>query len=150
MTGWHDKKSGQRRNILWNEENRVKEIDDNGRATYFLYDDAGERVLKRGQHGETFYLNRFYSIKNGEIGTKSIYAGNTRVVTKLVKTPNTTTDNTTPTTTTTIPGEQGLDHGNGKKLGIIRRLPPGTSTGSYRRRRRTSTSTTAIISAHPT
>ena len=48
MTGWHDKKSGQRRNILWNEENRVKEIDDNGRATYFLYDDAGERVLKRG------------------------------------------------------------------------------------------------------
>ena len=94
MTGWDDKTSGKRRTILWNEENRVKEIQDNGKSTYFLYDDAGERVLKRGQHGETFYINRFYSIRNGELGTKNIYAGNTRVVSKLVKTPNTVTDNT--------------------------------------------------------
>ena len=50
-------------------------------------------------------------------------------MTKLVKTPNTTTDNTTTTTTTSIPGEPGLDHGKGKKLGIIKRLPDGTTTG---------------------
>lgn len=128
MTGWTNKTNGQRRNILWNEENRVKEIQDNGRSTYFLYDDAGERVLKRGQHGETFYINRFYSIRNGELGTKSIYAGNTRIVSKLVKTPNTTTDNTATTTNSTTPGINGLDNGQGKKLGIIRRLDNGTST----------------------
>lgn len=125
MTGWTSKTSGKKRTILWNEENRVREIDDNGKATYFLYDDAGERVLKRGQHGETFYVNRFYSVKNGELATKCVFAGNTRVVSKLVKTPNTTTANTAAS----IPGSQGLDHGNGNKTGIIRRLPDGTSTG---------------------
>jgi RHS repeat-associated protein len=128
MTGWDDKTSGKRRTILWNEENRVKEIQDNGKSTYFLYDDAGERVLKRGQHGETFYINRFYSIRNGELGTKSIYAGNTRVVSKLVKTPNTTTANTQTATNSTTPGINGLDNGQGKKLGIIRRLNGSSTT----------------------
>ena len=124
MTGWNSKTSGQKRTILWNEENRVKEIDDNGKATYFLYDDAGERVLKRGEHGETLYINRFYAVKNGELGTKHIFAGETRVLSKLVKTPNTTTANTG-----TVPGSNGLNHGRGKKLGIIKRLPDGTQTG---------------------
>jgi RHS repeat-associated protein len=129
MTGWDDKRNGQRRNILWNEENRVKEIQDNGKSSYYLYDDAGERVLKRGQHGETFYINRFFTIRNGELGTKSIYAGNTRLVSKLVKTPNTTTANTTViSTTSTVPGINGLANGQGKKLGIIKRLAPGTAT----------------------
>lgn len=129
MTGWTSKTNGQRRTITWNEENRVKEIQDNGRSSYYLYDDQGERVSKRGQHGETFYINRFYSIRNGELGTKSIYAGNTRIVSKLVKTPNTATANTaTTSTTTTTPGIQGLANGQGKKLGIIRRLNNGSGT----------------------
>ena len=134
MTGWTSKANGTRRTITWNEENRVKQIDDNGKSTYFLYDDAGERVVKRGQHGESIYVNRFYSIRSGELGTKSVYAGETRVVSKLVKTPPTNTANTTASTTTspgtaTIPGEQGLDNGRGKKLGIIKRLPDGYTTG---------------------
>jgi RHS repeat-associated protein len=127
MTGWDNKKNGQRRTITWNEENRIKEIKDNGKSSYYLYDDAGERVLKRGNHGETFYINRFYSIRNGELGTKSIYAGNSRIVSKLVKTPNTVTANTN----STVPGIQGLANGQGKKLGIIRRLN-GTTTSSIR------------------
>ncbi len=138
MTGWIHKQNGTRRVITWSEENRVKQIDDNGKATYFLYDDAGERVVKRGQHGETIYVNRFYSIRNGELGTKSVYAGETRVVSKLVKTPPTNTANSSTTntgsnvtsgTTTTIPGINGLDNGRGKKLGIIRRLPDGYQAG---------------------
>jgi RHS repeat-associated protein len=125
MTGWTHKQNGTKRVITWNEENRVKEIDDNGKATYFLYDDAGERVVKRGQHGETIYANRFYAIKNGELGTKSVYAGETRVLSKLVKTPNTLISNTTGT----VPGSNGLNNGVGKKLGIIKRLPGTTSGG---------------------
>ncbi|HAK59696.1 MAG TPA: hypothetical protein DCO77_04845 [Nitrospiraceae bacterium] len=137
MKGWTHKKNGTRRTISWSEENRVKQIDDNGKSTYFLYDDSGERVVKRGQHGETIYVNRFYSVRNGQLGTKSVFAGETRVVSKLVKTPNTvsanssttSTSSNTATSTTTIPGEQGLDQGRGKKLGIIRRLPDGYQTG---------------------
>lgn len=140
MLGWTSKVNGTRRTITWNEENRVKQIDDNGKSTYFLYDDAGERVVKRGQHGETIYVNRFFSIRNGELGTKSIYAGETRVVSKLVKTPSTNTANSSTTgtsttasvtsgTTTTIPGINGLDNGRGKKLGIIKRLPDGYVSG---------------------
>ncbi|MHB8844608.1 MAG: RHS repeat-associated core domain-containing protein [Nitrospirota bacterium] len=132
MTGWTHKQNGTRRNITWNEENRVRQIDDNGKTTYFLYDDSGERVVKRGQHGETIYPNRFFSIRNGELGTKSIYAGETRVVSKLVKTPGTVTANTGTVvtgTTGTTPGIQGLDNGEGKKLGIIKRLTDGATTG---------------------
>ncbi len=139
MTGWQDKNSGQKRTIKWNEENRVKEIDDNGKATYFLYDDAGERVAKRGQYGETIYINRFYAIKNGELGTKHVFAGETRVLSKVVKTPPTTTansstttsttSNVTSSTTSTIPGINGLDNGRGKKLGIIKRLGDGYVSG---------------------
>ncbi len=133
MLGWTSKTNGTKRTIAWNEENRVKQIDDNGKATYFLYDDTGERVIKRGQYGETVYINRFYAIRNGELGTKHVFAGETRVLSKLVKTPPTNTTNTTSDvttgTTTTIPGINGLDNGRGKKLGIIRRLPDGYQTG---------------------
>ena len=62
MTGWTSKTSGQKRTIVWNEENRVKSITDDG-TTVFLYDDSGERVVKRGAHGETVYINRFNSVK---------------------------------------------------------------------------------------
>ena len=51
----------------------------------FLYDDNGERAVKRGQHGESVYINRFYSLKNGGLGSKHVFAGETRVVTKLRK-----------------------------------------------------------------
>ena len=134
MLGWTSKQNGTKRVITWNEENRVKQVDDSGKSTYFLYDDSGERVVKRGQHGETIYVNRFFTVRNGELGTKSVYAGETRVVSKLVKTPNTVTANsavstTTDTSTASIPGEQGLDHGQGKKLGIIKRLPDGYQAG---------------------
>ena len=92
------------------------------------------RGIKRGQHGETIYVNRFYSVRNGELGTKSVFADEARVLTKLVKTPNTVTANTAGNENTgnTLPNqgiEQALNSGKGKKLGIIRRLPDGYQTG---------------------
>lgn len=119
MTGWDNKRNGTRRTIIWNEENRVKEIDNNGQKTYFLYDDAGERVIKRGQHGETVYVNRFYSIRNGELGTKHVFAGEIRVLSKLVKTPSTNTSNTTgtKTTNTTTPIEKDQFYYHGDHMG---------------------------------
>jgi RHS repeat-associated protein len=84
-----------------------------------LYDDAGERVIKRGRHGETVYVNRFYAIRNGELGTKHVFAGETRVLSKLVKTPPTSMSNTSgaKTTDTTTPIEKDQFYYHGDHLG---------------------------------
>ena len=125
MTDWVSKVSGQNRHITWNEENRVKSIMDQGSTIVFLYDDSGERAVKRGQMGETVYVNRFYSLKNGGLGSKHVFAGETRVVTKLEKDGG--------NISTGVPGSIALDRsqgimngyssGGGAKRGINRRLP---------------------------
>ena len=133
MTGWTSQTSGQNRTIVWNEENRVKSIADSGNTTDFLYDDTGERAVKRGQHGESVYINRFYAVKNGDLGSKHIFAGETRVVTKLEKDGGSIQSG--------VPGSvalvrsQGIQNailqGSGTKKGINRRLPStdgGTTT----------------------
>ncbi len=135
MTGWTSKTSGAKRTITWNEENRVKSIADSGSTTVFLYDDAGERAVKRGQHGESVYINRFYAVKNGDLGSKHIFAGETRVVTKLEKDGGSIQSG--------VPGSvalirsQGIQNailqGSGTKKGINRRLPNpdgSTTTGT--------------------
>ncbi len=126
MTDWVSKVSGQNRHISWNEENRVKSIMDQGSTIVFLYDDAGERAVKRGQMGETVYVSRFYSLKNGGLGSKHVFAGETRVCTKLEKDGG--------SLSTGVPGSTALvnsrgilsayTRGNGQKRGIERRLNP--------------------------
>jgi RHS repeat-associated protein len=83
--GWDHDLNGTRRNIVWDEENRVQSIFDNGHEKKYKYNDAGDRVIKRGPQGETVYVNEYFTIRNGAIGTKHIYAGGTRMVTKLMK-----------------------------------------------------------------
>ena len=53
----------------------------------YKYDDAGERVIKHGPQGETAYINQFFTMRNREVGTKHVFAGGTRLVSKLVKQP---------------------------------------------------------------
>ncbi len=132
MRGWTSKSSGQQRTITWNEENRVKSIADQGSTIVFLYDDGGERAVKRGQHGESVYVSRFYSLKNGGLGSKHVFAGETRVVTKLEKDGG--------STQTGVPGTIALlnshgiytayTQGNGRHIGIDRRLNPAGGTGA--------------------
>lgn len=83
--GWTHDKNGTRRNIVWDEENRIQSIFDNGHEKTYKYNDAGERVIKRGPQGETVYVNQYFTIRNKEIGTKHVFAGTTRVVSKLMK-----------------------------------------------------------------
>ena len=70
---------------IWNEENRLVEakVDGNGKSTYFLYDYKGDRTIKRGQGGETLYVNEYYQLQNQNIITKHIFVGSTRIVSKL-------------------------------------------------------------------
>ena len=92
QTGWTDDKNGQQREILWDEENRIKAIADNGAAFYYLYDAAGERTVKlhggqisvsvngspkqgKGSIGNaSVYVNPFIVLRNGQV-TKHFYAG---------------------------------------------------------------------------
>ena len=85
QSGWDDDRNGTRRDIVWDEENRVQSIFDNGHEKTYKYNDAGERMIKRGPQGETVYVNAFFTSRNREVGTKHVYAGETRVVSKLVK-----------------------------------------------------------------
>jgi len=80
--------SGKQRIIDWNEENRITRILDQGKETVFRYDDAGTRIVKSGKYGETVYVDANYSIRNGEVASKHIFAGSTRIATKLVMQEN--------------------------------------------------------------
>jgi len=84
QTGWDDLTSGQRRTIVWDEENRIHEIRDNGRTTAFVYNDSGERVIKRGAQGETAYINQFWTVRNRSVATKHVFVGDTRIASKVV------------------------------------------------------------------
>jgi RHS repeat-associated protein len=83
--GWSDDGNGQQRTIIWDEENRIQNIFDNGQEQKYKYDDAGQRIIKRGPQGETAYVNQFYTVRNGQIGTKHVFIDAARVASKLVK-----------------------------------------------------------------
>jgi RHS repeat-associated protein len=83
QTGWDHDRSGQRRTIVWDEENRIRSISDNGRTTRFVYDHAGDRIIKTGAQGETVYVNDKWTVRNRSVGTKHVYVGTTRIASKL-------------------------------------------------------------------
>jgi RHS repeat-associated protein len=85
QSGWTNDLNGTRRTIVWDDENRVQSVFDNGHEMAYKYDDKGERVVKRGPQGETAYINQFYTVRNGQLGTKHFYADDTRLVSKLVQ-----------------------------------------------------------------
>src|SRR5713226_8073626 len=83
--GWTQDTNGTRRTIVWDEENRIESVSDNGQEQDYKYDDQGTRTIKRGTHGETVYVNQFYTQRPGATATKHVYAGTIRIVSKLVK-----------------------------------------------------------------
>ena len=83
QTGWDHDRNGTRRTIVWDEENRVRSISDNGRTTRFVYDDGGERISKTGAQGETVYVNDKWTVRNRSVGTKHVYVGTSRIASKL-------------------------------------------------------------------
>ncbi|HMB55425.1 MAG TPA: deaminase domain-containing protein, partial [Thermoanaerobaculia bacterium] len=85
--GWDSDSTGQRRTVTWNERNRATSVADQGRTTRFLYDAAGQRTNKRGSLGETVYVNEWFSIRNGTIGSKQVFADRLRVATRIVQPP---------------------------------------------------------------
>lgn len=87
QTGWTTDVSGTRRTMVWNEENRLASVSDNGQTTRFLYDADGTRSNKAGPHGETTYVNRWFSLRNGAVASKHVFADDVRVATKVSPDP---------------------------------------------------------------
>jgi RHS repeat-associated protein len=49
------------------------------------YDAGGNRVVKKGQHGTTLFVNNFFQLRNTNDATKHIFAGAMRVASVVVK-----------------------------------------------------------------
>ncbi len=80
--------SGPGRHLLWDEENRLQEYETEETETYYTYNDKGERVYKKTEDEDhTFYLNQYYIVRNDAIVSKHLFAGATRIVTRLVEPP---------------------------------------------------------------
>ncbi len=89
------------RKLLWDEENRLLALDDNGFVSNYWYDAAGERTVKTSGDGEgvfvnsvfsggrtgtanfTAYINPYLVVSPGGNYTKHIYIGSQRIVSKL-------------------------------------------------------------------
>jgi len=84
QTGNTTDASGQRQTIVWNDQNEIASLSNNGQETDYVYDDSGNRVIKRGAEGETVYVNQYFTIRNGQIGTKQVIIGGDLVAEKMV------------------------------------------------------------------
>ncbi len=89
------------RKLLWDEENRLRALDDNGYVSNYWYDASGERVIKTSGESEQVYVNSLFAggvtqtnrfsayinpymvVAAGGKYTKHYYIGSQRVVSKL-------------------------------------------------------------------
>jgi RHS repeat-associated protein len=71
--GWTDDVSGQRRRIMWDEENRIRAIADNGALYHYVYDASGERVLKGQSAGQRIFINGEWKSGSGNLGNYTVY-----------------------------------------------------------------------------
>jgi RHS repeat-associated protein len=89
------------RKLLWDEENRLMAISDNGYVSNYWYDAAGERTVKQSGGSEgvfvngvlsgartetgrfTAYISPYMVVSNGGNYSKHIYMGSQRIVSKL-------------------------------------------------------------------
>ena len=73
QTGWTHDVSGQRRQIVWDEENRIRAIADNGSAHHYIYDASGTRVLKGKSNGQSIRVNGEWKAGSGNMGNYTVY-----------------------------------------------------------------------------
>ena len=82
-TGWQSTKNKQRRDILWDEENRIRALAENGSTHHYMYDASGQRVIKATGDGQTIYINGFPMGGSGTVGNYTMYVNPYRVVSNM-------------------------------------------------------------------
>jgi RHS repeat-associated protein len=83
--GWSSETAGGQREITWDEENRIQRVSGNGEVVSFKYDDVGYRAIKNGPLGEVAYVNPYLTVRDGTAGTKHVFVGETRLLSKVVQ-----------------------------------------------------------------
>jgi len=73
QTGSAFHKHGRGRKILWDEENRIRAIADNGAIFCYVYDADNRRVLKSNGGGHTVSVNGSLKAGKGGIGNYTVY-----------------------------------------------------------------------------
>jgi RHS repeat-associated protein len=89
------------RSMLWDEENHLLGVNDNGYVSTYWYDGAGERTVKQsgdilsmavngsvaggttGTTNFTAYISPYLVVNNGGLYTKHMYVGSQRIMSKL-------------------------------------------------------------------
>lgn len=82
LTGWTDDETGQRRIVTWDATGHASSVADNGSTTRYTYDDTGRLAIERGPGGEKAFVNQWYTVLNGEIAWKDVFAGTDRIATQ--------------------------------------------------------------------
>lgn len=101
-TTTHIKMDGTHRQMLWDESNRLRVVSDNEELQHYIYDAAGERILKASstveqvyQNGQlvnggtailnnyTTYASAYLVIDAAQQYSKHYYAGSQRIVSKM-------------------------------------------------------------------
>ncbi|MGB8930852.1 MAG: RHS repeat-associated core domain-containing protein, partial [Anaeromyxobacteraceae bacterium] len=77
------------RELSWNEENRLTSVVEGGgrHVTSFLYNAAGQRVVKQGRGGDSITIGQFFNLKGRIAATKHVFVGETRLASKLLPPP---------------------------------------------------------------
>ena len=78
----HDQ-NNQKRQIVYDEENRMLALADNGKASHYIYDAAGERIIKSHGDGQVVFVNGKPTGGSGTVGNFSVYASPYLVVQNL-------------------------------------------------------------------
>lgn len=73
QTGRTDDLTGQRQNLVWDEENRLRSVAVNGQLNSYVYDAAGERVLKGQGAGQSVFVNGDLKAGSGGLGNFTVY-----------------------------------------------------------------------------
>ena len=104
MTRMQNSVSGLDRQLSWDDENRLIQSNDlfavdapgkkekseenskesTDAVTTYKYDSSGNRIVKNGKFGEVVYVNSNYTMRNDAVIGKHVFAGSTRVASKLV------------------------------------------------------------------
>ena len=95
------RKGEREESFLWDEENRLLAVNNNGSVSCYFYDAAGERTVKLTSESEmvhvngkkvggnaniskfTAYVSPYFVVSNGGAYTKHIYAASQRIASKL-------------------------------------------------------------------
>ena len=73
QTGWTSDLTGQRQNLVWDEENRLRSVSVNGQLNSYVYDASGERVLKGQGAGQSVFVNGELKAGTGGVGNFTVY-----------------------------------------------------------------------------